>query len=144
LAKTDGPVLVLLEGVSPYIIESSFAKLLKSIAEIAPLGSRVAYDALINGKVDFNGQEKLFRLSTAKEEIIAFHEAMGYTVGRLEFGPELSRRLLPDVGPEYTSLSADNCTIVLTVARGEGANVTPSITIRARIPVVESVRRRCR
>ena len=118
LAKTDGPVLVLLEGVSPYIIESSFAKLLKSIAEIAPLGSRVAYDALINGKVDFNGQEKLFRLSAAKEEIIAFHEAMGYTVGRLEFGPELSSRLLPDVGPEYTSLSADNCTIVLTVARG--------------------------
>jgi methyltransferase (TIGR00027 family) len=122
LAKIDGPVLVLSEGVSAYINESSFSRFLESIAEIAPLGSRVAYDALINVKVDFNGQEKLFRLSAAKDEIIAFHEAMGYTVGRLEFGPELSKRLLPDVGPEYTSLSADNCTMVLTVARG-GARV---------------------
>jgi hypothetical protein len=117
LTKIDGPVLVLLEGVSPYINESSFARFLKSIADIAPFGSRVAYDALTNGKVDFNGQEKLFRLSAAKEEIIAFHEAMGYTVGRLEFGPELSDRLLPNLGPECASLFADNCTIVLTVAR---------------------------
>jgi methyltransferase (TIGR00027 family) len=118
LAKIDGTLLVLLEGVSPYITESSFSGFLKSIAEIAPLGSRIAYDALMRGNVDFNGPEKLFRLSAAKEEIIAFHESMGYTVGRLEFGPEMSKRLLPNLGPECTSLFADNCTIVLAVARG--------------------------
>jgi O-methyltransferase involved in polyketide biosynthesis len=107
LAKIDGTLLVLLEGVSPYITESSFSSFLKSIAEIAPLGSRIAYDALMRGNVDFNGPEKLFRLSAAKEEIIA-----------LEFGPELTKRLLPNLGPECTSLFADNCTIVLAVARG--------------------------
>jgi methyltransferase (TIGR00027 family) len=118
LAKIDGALLVLLEGVSPYINESSFSSFLKSIAEIAPLGSRIAYDALIRGKVDFNGPERLFRLSAVKEEIIAFHEAMGYRVAHIEFGPELSGRLVPNLGPKCTSLFADNCTIVLTVARG--------------------------
>jgi methyltransferase (TIGR00027 family) len=118
LAKIDGALLVLLEGVSPYIAESSFSGFLKSIAEIAPLGSRIAYDALIRGKVDLSGPERLCRLSAVKEEIIAFHEAMGYRVGHIEFGPELAGRLLPNLGPKCTSLFADNCTIVLTVGRG--------------------------
>jgi methyltransferase (TIGR00027 family) len=118
LAKIDGALLVLLEGVSPYINESSFSSFLWSIAKIAPLGSRIAYDALLRGKIDFNGPESLFRLPAAKEEIITFHEAMGYRVGHIEFGPELSGRLLPNLEPKCTSLFADNCTIVLTVARG--------------------------
>jgi methyltransferase (TIGR00027 family) len=108
LAKIAGTLLVLLEGVSPYITESSFSSFLKLIAEIAPLGSRIAYDALTRGKVDFNGPDRLFRLPAVKEEIIAFHEAMGYRVGHIEFGAELSGRLLPNLGPEYTSLFADH------------------------------------
>jgi len=87
LHKVPSAVLVILEGVSPYIDEISFARFLSFLAAKSNLGSLVAYDYKIGGPDDFEcgrpakGQ---FRLPATKSDVIAYHEALGYNVQRTD------------------------------------------------------------
>ena len=100
LDKAPSAVLVMLEGVSPYINDISFTRFLRFLAAKLSPGSVVAYDYKIQGPNDFTfgaPGKRQFRLPAKKSDVIAYHEALGYTVEYLELSSELSSRLLPNL-----------------------------------------------
>lgn len=92
-------VLVLMEGVSPYIDEDSFRRFLSVLSKGLPAGSHVAYDFKLRGADDSFGRggrtQLAFRLPATTEEVAAFHEDLGFRLERMELSSELSERLLP-------------------------------------------------
>ena len=92
-------VLVLMEGVSPYVNEDPFGRFLDLLAKTLQPGSRVAYDFKLRGAADGFGHSDRtrspFRLSNARNEITAYHRAHGYQLEYLELSFDLSLRLLP-------------------------------------------------
>ncbi len=101
LGSAKPKTLVMLEGVSPYINESAFADFLRVLsARLAP-GSHVAYDFKIAGVKDDFGRsgrtDKPFRLTTSKEQVAAFHKTLGLQLDHMELGPDLSKRLVPNL-----------------------------------------------
>jgi methyltransferase (TIGR00027 family) len=93
--------LVVLEAVSPYIHDSAFSQFLRLLATRLAVGSLVAYDFKISGVNDDFGRmgrtEKPFRLSTSKDEVIAFHKAIGLHLNHVELSSDLVKRLLPNL-----------------------------------------------
>ena len=93
LAEIPSTVLVMLEGVSPYIDEESFNRFLNFIAVKLHVGSRIAYDYKIRGVDDDFGSDgrtrRPFRLPATKKDIIAYHEALGYRLEHMELSSEL-------------------------------------------------------
>jgi methyltransferase (TIGR00027 family) len=94
-------MLVLMEGVSPYVHEASFGAFLGMLAGRLAPDSRVAYDFKIRGLDDAFGSSgrtlQPFRLSADEVEVCAFHQAHGFQVHHLETSAHLSRRLLPSL-----------------------------------------------
>ena len=86
LDKIHSAVLVMLEGVSPYIDEISFSQFLRFLAVKLNPESVIAYDYKIRSASDEPGgpTKRLFRLPTTKNDVIAYHEALGYRVEHLE------------------------------------------------------------
>ncbi len=101
IAATDSRVLVLIEGVSPYIDEQAFPNFLRLLATALPRGSHVAYDFKIRGVSDNEGlggrTRKPFRLSASRNEAVTFHEALGFHVRSFEMSDALTVRLVPQV-----------------------------------------------
>jgi methyltransferase (TIGR00027 family) len=101
LGSKKPKALVMLEGVSPYINESSFSDFLRLLATHLAPGSHVAYDFKIAGvKDDFGASErtaKPFRLTTAKDQAVAFHKTLGLQLNCMELSSELSKRLVPNL-----------------------------------------------
>jgi O-methyltransferase involved in polyketide biosynthesis len=93
--------LALLEGVSPYIHDSAFKQFLRLLGTRLAVGSPVAYDFKISGVNDNWGRTgrtgKPFRLSTSKDKVTAFHEAIGLQLDHMEFSSDLVKRLLPNL-----------------------------------------------
>lgn len=93
--------LVMLEGVSPYIDDSAFTRFLRLLATQLAVDSPVAYDFKISGVDDDWGRtartEKLFRLSSSKEEVTAWHKAIGLRLDHMELSADLEKRLLPNL-----------------------------------------------
>jgi methyltransferase (TIGR00027 family) len=93
--------LVMIEGVSPYINEKTFSDFLRLLASDLAPGSHVAYDFKIGGvKDDFGRSErtgKPFRLTTSKEQAVAFHKTLGLQLDHMELSSELSKRLVPNL-----------------------------------------------
>jgi methyltransferase (TIGR00027 family) len=121
LSQLHSPVLVMLEGVSPYIYADAFDHFLRFIADKTAPGTRVAYDykrAHGDGIDSAAGSKELFRLSTNRAEIIRYHETLGYRVDHLELSHELTSRLLPDLPREANSFVEDGL-LQLTVSRGK-------------------------
>jgi methyltransferase (TIGR00027 family) len=113
LAEIPAPVLVMLEGVSAYINEQAFTNFLAFLAVTLQPGSRIVYDYKIRtGPVGHNGGA--FRLSAAKEDIIAYHETLGYQVQHMELSSDLSSRLLPNL-PNGSSPFIEDCLLELVV-----------------------------
>ena len=111
LDKVPSAVLVMLEGVSPYIDEISFARFLSFLAAKLCPGSAVAYDYKMQGADDFEFDapaKRQFRLPATKSDVIAYHEALGYKVEYLELSSELSSRLLPNLATVQTPLFAED------------------------------------
>jgi methyltransferase (TIGR00027 family) len=103
LNKIPSAVLVMLEGVSPYIDELSFGRFLNFLAVKLNPGSVIAYDYKIRSVVEPHGPSKRqFRLPATKNDVIAYHEALGYKVERLELSSELVSRLLPNLAISHT------------------------------------------
>jgi len=121
LAEIRYPVCVILEGVSPYIYEDSFDRFLNFIAVKLKPGSRIAYDYKIRGIADDFGRnghiKRPFRLSATKKDIIAYHEALGYTLEHMELSSELTSRLLPNLVRSDACLFTEDCLLKLTVAQ---------------------------
>lgn len=115
-----GPVLVMMEGVSPYVGGDSFRAFLRLLATNLHPGSRVAYDFKLRGAADdFGGAGKpapRFRLSGDRQEVAYLHQALGFELGHFELGEDLTRRLQPGVKASFT----EDCLVQLTV-RSVGA-----------------------
>jgi methyltransferase (TIGR00027 family) len=99
-------MLVLMEGVTPYINEESFGAFLHMLACRLPAGSRVAYDYKIRGTSDEFGlsgrTQRPFRLSSGEGDVAAYHLTKGFRVRHVETSADLSRRVLPalaELGP---------------------------------------------
>ncbi|CAL1240031.1 class I SAM-dependent methyltransferase [Candidatus Methylocalor cossyra] len=82
LGGTSQPVLLLAEGVSPYIEHSAFEAFLAELAGRLPAASRLAYDFKRSGVADEFGKSSEvstpFRLTLDEEAIAAFHQRLGF------------------------------------------------------------------
>jgi methyltransferase (TIGR00027 family) len=121
LGRIHTPVLLIMEGVSPYVCEDAFDRFLSFIAAKTCPGSRVAYDYKIcatAGDVEKLGRTKRpFRLPVTKMDIASYHEALGYKLERMELGAELMSRLLPNLRSAEVFAFTEDCLLELTVAQ---------------------------
>lgn len=86
------PMLVVLEGVSPYVEAGPFRDFLAFLASNLTSSSRVAYD----GKKLKPGHaaQDLFRLSADEADVRALHRGVGLAVQRFDRSQDLESRLL--------------------------------------------------
>jgi methyltransferase (TIGR00027 family) len=93
------PVLVMMEGVSPYVSQRPFEAFLRALAARLDPRSVVAYDFKIVDTVeDFGLTVKVqqpFRLPAERKRVAAYHAALGFELRHMELSSELSKRLLP-------------------------------------------------
>lgn len=112
-------ILVLIEGVSPYVNVESFSRFLSLLAKKLPFGSRVAYDFKLRGVADDFGRvgrtQNPFRLTEVKEQIIAYHEELGYRLNYMELSSELSVRILPSLAQSGATLFREDGLVQLEV-----------------------------
>lgn len=121
LNKISSVALVMLEGVSPYIDQLSFDRFLQFLAIKLKPGSVIAYDYKIRSdavNIDPHDQSNgLFRLPGTKNDVISYHEALGFEVKYLELSSELLSRLLPNLAMRGTPLFTDDGLLQLAVPR---------------------------
>jgi methyltransferase (TIGR00027 family) len=120
LAAMSSAVLVIMEGVSNYIEEEQFRRFLGFLADKLHDGSRVAYDYKIRDisyDLESSGHGKRrFALPAAKDDVVAYHEALGYNLDGMALSSELASRLLPKLGRDISPF-AEDCLLTLTVER---------------------------
>jgi methyltransferase (TIGR00027 family) len=114
-------VLVMMEGVSPYVNDTNFRQFLRFIGtELSP-GSHLAYDFKIRGVNDDFGRfartEVPFRLPQDREEVAGFHEEYGLALGAFELSSELSTRLVEGLGEALIPLCTEDALVRLQVGR---------------------------
>jgi methyltransferase (TIGR00027 family) len=97
LIAGEPAVLVMLEGVSPYVSTAAFEAFLRFVATRP--GSRLAYDFKIIDSAEEPGRrapvERPFRLPPDRATVAAYHAALGLELGHMELSSELARRLVP-------------------------------------------------
>ena len=105
LDRPVAPALVMFEGVSMYVDRNRFGLFLDFLSEILPPGSAVAYDFKISGVDDQWGateETEPFRLPGDSRDVVAYHQAHGFSVDYFELGADLQLRLLPGLNPIET------------------------------------------
>jgi len=104
--------LVMMEGVSPYVNDSAIRRFLLFLANRLAAGSQCAYDFKLRGlRDDFGRDERTdtpFRQSPLRDEIAAFHEALGFRLERVELSAELAARLLPGIAKASVPLFSED------------------------------------
>jgi methyltransferase (TIGR00027 family) len=99
------PILVIMEGVSPYVCDDSFRSFLRLLATSLRPGSAVAYDFKLRGMADAFGRshegQNLFRLPGNRQEIDDYHRELGFELRHMELSSELSRRVQPQLGTSF-------------------------------------------
>ena len=119
--RTESKALVVMEGVSPYVNDSTFRRFLLLLATKLSAGSHVAYDFKIRGVNDDFGRvgrtQKPFRLSRVCDEVATFHEAHGLRLKRMELSSELCARLLPGLAGPASLLFSEDGLVRLQVGR---------------------------
>ena len=117
--RRDARVLVVMEGVSPYIDETRFGQWLALLARELRAGSQVAYDCKLRGIADAFGSSARaplpFRQSSAVDEVHAFHAVRGYALDHFELSGDLTTRLLPQLAATPASLFRQDALMRLTV-----------------------------
>jgi methyltransferase (TIGR00027 family) len=115
--KPGARMLVMLEGVSPYVNEDSFGLFLDFLARTLQPGSRLAYDFKLSGIAEGFGlserTQRPFRLGESQEEVAAFHRAHDYELECMELSSDLSLRLLPDLQKSATQLFREDSLVRL-------------------------------
>ncbi len=113
LSAADSKVLVMMEGVSPYIEGSAFGRFLVMLSEQLSDGSVVAYDWKLSGVDDEFGQDgrshALFRLSEQKADIITYHNKRGLQLNTVETSADLTQRMLPGILEKSGMLFTHDC-----------------------------------
>jgi methyltransferase (TIGR00027 family) len=120
LVKNDtAKVLVLMEGVSPYVNTETFRGFLNFLARNLLSGSRVAYDFKLRGIADEFGRvgrtQRPFRLEGGRAEITAFHEQLGFRLEHFERSADLTVRVLADLEQPRYPLFLEDALIQLEV-----------------------------
>ena len=119
LKNNTARVLVMMEGVSPYINVETFSRFLRLLASNLSRGSRVAYDFKIRGIADDFGRvgrtQRPFRLEGGKAEIIAFHEQLGFRLEHFERSADLTVRVLANLKQPRHPLFQEDALIQLKV-----------------------------
>lgn len=121
LANVSGAkVLVMMEGVSPYIDEKAFASFLKLLASRLSSGSRLAYDYKLKGVADEFGRVGLaqvpFRLSDDAAEVRRFHQELGLSLEHFELGAELVARRVPGLDSFKQQAFSEDALLQLSVS----------------------------
>lgn len=113
-------ILVMMEGVSPYVNSETFTRFLNVLSTALQTGSRVAYDFKIRGVADDFGlgsrTQKPFRLSMGREEIVSYHEHLKYRLNHLEQSSDLSLRMLTGLAKSGVPLFTQDGLVQLDVA----------------------------
>jgi methyltransferase (TIGR00027 family) len=111
--------LVLMEGVSAYVNIETFSRFLSLLARILPTRSRVAYDFKFTGVNDDFGRvgktQRPFRLTDVIEEVVAYHEKLGYQLGHIEHSSDLSARVLTSLENRGVPLFTEDGLVLLEV-----------------------------
>ena len=117
--RTGARVLLLMEGVSPYVNDSSFTRFLDAMAHQLPPGSHVAYDYKLRGVRDDFGKTARtftpFRMSAVASEVAAFHDELRLRLDFCELSSELSVRLVPGLRESGAPLFEEDGLARLTV-----------------------------
>ncbi len=117
--NNNGKALVMMEGVSPYVNFETFGRFLSLLARKLPTGSRVAYDFKLSGVADDFGlvgrTQRPFRLTEKIEDIVAYHEELGYRIDHIEQSSDLSARFLTSLAKSGDSLFMEDSLILLEV-----------------------------
>ena len=117
--RSGAKVLLLMEGVSPYVDDSSFTSFLGTMARHLPLGSHVAYDYKLRGVRDDFGKTARtlvpFRLSAAAAEVAAFHDELRLRLDFCELSSDLTSRLVPGLRESGAALFEEDGLARLTV-----------------------------
>jgi len=113
------PMLVMLEGVSPYVDASQFQQFLARLASTLAPSSEIAYDFKLEGVNDGFGREGRtkvpFRLPDRAADVGRFHEALGLGMTAFELSSDLAARLLPDLAPEASPRFSQDALVRLRV-----------------------------
>jgi len=112
--------LVLMEGVSPYVNIESFGRFLSLLAKKLPSGSLVAYDFKLSGVADDFGRvgrtQRPFRLTGVTEQVVAYHQDLGYRLNYMEHSSELSTRILRSLAESAgANFFREDCLVQLEV-----------------------------
>lgn len=103
--KSRGPVLVMMEGVTPYVSSETFRAFLCLLAARIHPRSFLAYDFKLVGAAEGFGRsaraQQPFRLPAEEAKVAAYHDALGFQLQYMELSTELSRRLLPGTPPLF-------------------------------------------
>jgi methyltransferase (TIGR00027 family) len=112
-------VMLMMEGVSPYINNESFGRFLGLLRTKLSRGTLVAYDYKLRGVSDNLGRvgrtENPFRLPPSRELVVAYHKERGFRVTHVESSSDLEARLLPDVADSGTPLFREDCLLQIRV-----------------------------
>ncbi len=96
--RAELKTLFLAEGVTPYIIPTAVDNLLSFIRDLAPRGSRIAYDFKLAGlNDDFGVKENgeiTFRLPNSNDQIERFHSRFGLVADEIIFSQKLQKEFL--------------------------------------------------
>jgi methyltransferase (TIGR00027 family) len=114
-------VLVMMEGVSPYIDQNCFAAFLDFLARNLPAMSRIAYDFKLRGSADDFGRQgrtiQPFRLPADESAVTEFHRRRGLIVDHFAQGSEMSLNYLPTLESAAFPLFTADALVQLRIAR---------------------------
>lgn len=129
-AVESAPVMVMMEGVSPYIDQRAFEGLLARLGERLVRGSLLAYDYKLSGVADDFGRagatDKPFRLPGSMASVASFHAVRGLELSRMELSAELQARLVPEVAGDRTGVFGQDCLLQLRPATPSLNSGSPS------------------
>ncbi|MFT3928827.1 MAG: class I SAM-dependent methyltransferase [Spongiibacteraceae bacterium] len=114
--RRDEKILVMLEGVSPYVNRSNFEAFLAFLFDRLKPGSRLAYDYKREGVVaEFGKSDRTlepFRLRADADVSAKFHQQVGFEQQAFELSENLSERLAPGA-KQGCAPFAEDCLIQL-------------------------------
>lgn len=118
-AHAGAKLLVMLEGVSPYVQTTRFDAFLRHLGRDLAPGSLLAYDFKRTDTLpDFGRSERTrepFRLPVDREAAARFHAERGLRLDAFETCVELQDRLAPGLARQARSRFDEDCLLRLTV-----------------------------
>jgi methyltransferase (TIGR00027 family) len=116
VAADPRPVLMLAEGVSPYVETAAFVDFLQALAGLLPRGSRLGYDFKLGGVADGFGRTASvttpFRLEFDPGKIVARHRRYGFEAAAVTASDALMHEHVPSWSEQVSPLFREDALIV--------------------------------